>query len=43
VRATLANGDGEELLVRADYLVGCDGASSRVRSELGIARPALLR
>jgi FAD-dependent monooxygenase len=37
VRATLANNDGEELTVRADYLVGCDGASSRVRSDLGIA------
>lgn len=37
VRATLVNSDGEELPVRADYLVGCDGASSRVRSELGIA------
>jgi FAD-dependent monooxygenase len=39
--ATLADGDGEELLVRADYLVGCDGASSRVRSELGIAMTGL--
>jgi len=37
VWATLADGDGEEMSVRADYLVGCDGASSRVRSELGIA------
>lgn len=37
VRATLANIGGEELTVRADYLVGCDGASSRVRAQLDIA------
>jgi 2-polyprenyl-6-methoxyphenol hydroxylase-like FAD-dependent oxidoreductase len=28
--------DGHEYEVRARYLVGCDGASSRVRSELGV-------
>jgi 2-polyprenyl-6-methoxyphenol hydroxylase-like FAD-dependent oxidoreductase len=37
VRATLVNSAGESMIVRADYLVGCDGASSRVRTELGIA------
>jgi 2-polyprenyl-6-methoxyphenol hydroxylase-like FAD-dependent oxidoreductase len=27
---------GDELRIRADYVVGCDGAGSRVRSQLGI-------
>jgi 2-polyprenyl-6-methoxyphenol hydroxylase-like FAD-dependent oxidoreductase len=36
VAAELADGDGNTVIVHADYLVGCDGAGSRVRSELGI-------
>ena len=36
VTATLMTGDGDELTVHADYLVGCDGASSTVRQALGI-------
>lgn len=36
VIAQLADGHGRALTVHADYLVGCDGASSRVRNELGI-------
>ncbi len=36
VTATLVTGDGDELTVHADYLVGCDGASSTVRQALGI-------
>src|SRR6201997_2204721 len=36
VAAQLADADGNTVTVHADYLVGCDGASSRVRSELGI-------
>ncbi|MBV6762308.1 FAD-dependent monooxygenase [Rhodococcus opacus] len=36
VIASLADGQGRTLTVHADYLVGCDGASSRVRGELGI-------
>ena len=36
VHAVLANGDGEEVTVRAGYLIGCDGASSQVRNQLGI-------
>lgn len=36
VAAQLADSDGNTVTVHADYLVGCDGASSRVRSELGI-------
>src|ERR1700736_659403 len=37
VEATVVDDSGEALKIRASYLVGCDGASSRVRSELGIA------
>src|ERR1700739_2618716 len=37
VEATLIDDTGESLQVWASYLVGCDGASSRVRSQLGIA------
>jgi 2-polyprenyl-6-methoxyphenol hydroxylase-like FAD-dependent oxidoreductase len=37
VEATLVDDTGESVQVRASYLVGCDGASSRVRSQLGIA------
>jgi 2-polyprenyl-6-methoxyphenol hydroxylase-like FAD-dependent oxidoreductase len=36
VTAQLADSDGNTVTVHADYLVGCDGASSRVRSALGI-------
>jgi 2-polyprenyl-6-methoxyphenol hydroxylase-like FAD-dependent oxidoreductase len=36
VDATLVDDTGESVQVRASYLVGCDGASSRVRSQLGI-------
>src|ERR1700730_16944230 len=36
VAAQLADSDGNTITVHADYLVGCDGASSRVRTELGI-------
>jgi FAD-dependent monooxygenase len=36
VAAQLADSDGNTVTVHADYLVGCDGASSRVRTELGI-------
>lgn len=36
VTATLVTGDGDELTIHADYLVGCDGASSTVRQALGI-------
>lgn len=32
----LRDGDGDTITVRADYLVGCDGASSTVRAALGI-------
>jgi len=37
VEATVVNDTGDVLQIRAGYLVGCDGASSRVRNELGIA------
>jgi 2-polyprenyl-6-methoxyphenol hydroxylase-like FAD-dependent oxidoreductase len=37
VQATIVDDKGEALKIRASYLVGCDGASSRVRHELGIA------
>jgi FAD-dependent monooxygenase len=37
VEATLVDDTGDVLTIRASYLVGCDGASSRVRNELGIA------
>ena len=37
VEATLINAAGDAVSVRTGYLVGCDGASSRVRTELGIA------
>ena len=36
VVAQLADRNGNTVAVHADYLVGCDGASSRVRTELGI-------
>jgi 2-polyprenyl-6-methoxyphenol hydroxylase-like FAD-dependent oxidoreductase len=41
VAAQLTDGDGNSVTVHADYLVGCDGASSRVRSELGIEMAGL--
>jgi 2-polyprenyl-6-methoxyphenol hydroxylase-like FAD-dependent oxidoreductase len=37
VEATLVDDTGESVQVQASYLVGCDGASSRVRGQLGIA------
>jgi 2-polyprenyl-6-methoxyphenol hydroxylase-like FAD-dependent oxidoreductase len=37
VEATIVNNAGAAVQVRADFLVGCDGASSQVRNELGIA------
>ena len=36
VKAILVNADGSQQQVTADYLIGCDGASSRVRQGLGI-------
>jgi 2-polyprenyl-6-methoxyphenol hydroxylase-like FAD-dependent oxidoreductase len=36
VAAQLVDNEGNTVTVHADYLVGCDGASSRVRTELGI-------
>jgi 2-polyprenyl-6-methoxyphenol hydroxylase-like FAD-dependent oxidoreductase len=36
VDATLADDAGQSMHVQASYLIGCDGASSRVRSQLGI-------
>jgi 2-polyprenyl-6-methoxyphenol hydroxylase-like FAD-dependent oxidoreductase len=41
VAAQLADSDGNAVIVHADYLVGCDGASSRVRTELGIEMDGL--
>jgi 2-polyprenyl-6-methoxyphenol hydroxylase-like FAD-dependent oxidoreductase len=41
VAAQLADSDGNSVTVHADYLVGCDGASSRVRGELGIEMDGL--
>ena len=41
VAAELADSDGNTLTIHADYLVGCDGASSRVRTELGIEMDGL--
>jgi 2-polyprenyl-6-methoxyphenol hydroxylase-like FAD-dependent oxidoreductase len=41
VAAQLTDSDGNTLTVHADYLVGCDGASSRVRTELGIGMDGL--
>jgi 2-polyprenyl-6-methoxyphenol hydroxylase-like FAD-dependent oxidoreductase len=41
VAAQLADSDGNTVTVTADYLVGCDGASSRVRAELGIGMDGL--
>jgi 2-polyprenyl-6-methoxyphenol hydroxylase-like FAD-dependent oxidoreductase len=37
VEATLRDGAGREIRVDAAYVVGCDGAHSRVRKELGVA------
>ena len=37
VEATLVGAGDDSTTVRAGYLIGCDGASSRVRNELGIA------
>jgi len=35
VSARLTNDQGEERTIRCDYLIGCDGAGSTVRRELG--------
>ena len=37
VDATLRDAEGRETEIRAGYVVGCDGAHSRVRHELGLA------
>lgn len=37
VRAVVKSGDGEPQIVEAKYLVGCDGAGSRVRQSLGLS------
>lgn len=37
VDATLRDGSGREVEISAAYVVGCDGAHSRVRHEMGIA------
>ncbi|HET7073215.1 MAG TPA: FAD-dependent monooxygenase [Mycobacterium sp.] len=39
--AELSDSDGNTVTVHADYVVGCDGASSRVRTELGIEMDGL--
>lgn len=36
VTATVRSAEGQERAVRASYLVGCDGAGSTVRNQLGI-------
>lgn len=36
VNATVKDGTGETRTITSDYLVGCDGAHSRVRHELGL-------
>jgi 2-polyprenyl-6-methoxyphenol hydroxylase-like FAD-dependent oxidoreductase len=41
VVAQLANSVGNTVTVHADYLVGCDGASSQVRTGLGIGMDGL--
>jgi 2-polyprenyl-6-methoxyphenol hydroxylase-like FAD-dependent oxidoreductase len=41
VAAQLTDSDGNTVTVHADYLVGCDGAASRVRAELGIEMDGL--
>jgi 2-polyprenyl-6-methoxyphenol hydroxylase-like FAD-dependent oxidoreductase len=41
VVAQLADSHGNTVTVHADYIVGCDGASSRVRTELGIEMAGL--
>jgi 2-polyprenyl-6-methoxyphenol hydroxylase-like FAD-dependent oxidoreductase len=41
VAAQLADSDGNRVTVHANYLVGCDGASSRVRTELGVEMDGL--
>src|SRR5437868_2471952 len=39
VTATLRRPDGSEEVCSADYLAGCDGASSAVRGQLGVGFP----
>jgi 2-polyprenyl-6-methoxyphenol hydroxylase-like FAD-dependent oxidoreductase len=41
VVAQLADSEGNTVTVHADYLVGCDGASSRARTQLGIGMDGL--
>ena len=36
VRASVKNADGETKTIETRFMVGCDGASSRVRQELGL-------
>lgn len=36
VRAVLERGDGSQDILRAKYVVGCDGARSRVRAAMGV-------
>jgi 4-hydroxyisophthalate hydroxylase len=38
VRVTVSDDDGSEQTLEADYVVGCDGAHSTVRDQLGIDR-----
>jgi 2-polyprenyl-6-methoxyphenol hydroxylase-like FAD-dependent oxidoreductase len=37
VIATIKDADGESQTITADYVVGCDGAHSRVRHEIGLS------
>lgn len=37
VTARLGTADGDQMCVRADYLIACDGAASSIREGLGIA------
>ena len=37
IRAVVRNADGQEEVVKADWLIGCDGAHSAVRHGLGLS------
>ena len=37
ITAVLRNADGQEEVVKADWLIGCDGAHSAVRHRLGLS------
>jgi 2-polyprenyl-6-methoxyphenol hydroxylase-like FAD-dependent oxidoreductase len=39
ITAVLRNADGQEEVVKADWLIGCDGAHSAVRHGLGLSFP----